>query len=95
MTREIKITPVLNGFVCQVGCQTVVFESVSELALNIERYYRNPDAVEKEFITRAVNKRAVNKTMDGLDAVAAGPWVVPVACDTGNCVGEARNQMPF
>lgn len=26
--REIRITPVMNGFVVNVGCQTVVFNSV-------------------------------------------------------------------
>ena len=41
---------------CKVGCQTVVFNTVSDLARNIEAYYKNPDAVEKEFIAEAVNK---------------------------------------
>lgn len=56
MIREITITPVLNGFVCKVGCQKVVFESVSEMARNLEAYYKNPEAVEKEFLAKAVNK---------------------------------------
>lgn len=59
MTRNLIITPVLNGFVVQAGCQQLVFKSASELATNIQRYYENPQVVEAEFI-----KSAVNKTMD-------------------------------
>jgi predicted DNA-binding protein (UPF0278 family) len=75
MTREIKITPVLNGFVCKVGCQTVVFNTVLDLIQNIERYYRNPDAVEKEFIANAVNKMN-----DGIGV--AEPCISETACDS-------------
>lgn len=56
MVREIKITPVLNGFVCKVGCQTVVFQSITEMVKNLEEYYKNPAVVEKQFIAEAVNK---------------------------------------
>ena len=56
MIREITITPVLNGFVCKVGCQKVVFESISEMARNLEDYYKNPEETEKRFIKEAVNK---------------------------------------
>ena len=56
MIREITITPVLNGFVCKVGCQKVVFQSPSELARAVERYYKNPEETEKEFLAGAVNK---------------------------------------
>ena len=56
MIREITITPVLNGFVCKVGCQKVVFQSVTDLVRAIERYYQKPEATEKEFLAEAVNK---------------------------------------
>jgi hypothetical protein len=56
MTREITITPVLNGFVCKVGCQKVVFQTVQELARNIETYYNNPEGTENRFLAEAVNK---------------------------------------
>ena len=70
MIREITITPVLNGFVCKVGCQKVVFQSPSELARAVERYYKNPDETEKEFLAGAVNKMN-----DGPCAVAEPPRV--------------------
>jgi hypothetical protein len=57
--HRIQIQPVLNGFVCQVGCQTVVFNDPDKMALEIARYYKNPKKVESEFV-----EKAVNQTMD-------------------------------
>lgn len=56
MIRSITIEPVLNGFALQVGCQKVVFNSVKEMASEIQRYYTNPEDTEKRYIARAVNK---------------------------------------
>lgn len=61
MVRDIKIMPVLNGFICHVGCQKVVFNSLLTMVSNIEKYYSDPDRYEKEFISE--NK--VNDTIDG------------------------------
>lgn len=55
MVRAITITPVLNGFVCQVGCQTVVFRTVAELGSAVEDYYSNPEETEKRYIAAKVN----------------------------------------
>lgn len=56
MPREITITPVLNGFICQVGCQKVVFLDVRSLAIAVEEYYNHPEDTEKRFIEKAVNR---------------------------------------
>ena len=56
MPHEINIKPVLNGFVCRVGCQTVVVKSIPELGAEIMRYYREPQKVEDEYRKDAVNK---------------------------------------
>ncbi len=56
MCRNIRINPVLNGFVVEVGCQTVVINNTAQLAAEIKRYYDNPDQVEKEYRDRAINK---------------------------------------
>ena len=91
MTREIKITPVLNGFVCTVGCQKVVFNDIVDMCENIATYYRNPSKVEKEFLEKAVN--------DGPCAVEreepCGVRPAREVCDSGECVGEARNPTPL
>jgi len=65
MVREITIRPVLNGFVCQVGCQTVVVGSIDVLVDGIRDYYRNPEATEKKWI-----ECAINKTMNGSQEAA-------------------------
>lgn len=54
--HNITITPVLNGFICNVGCQTVVFESLDKMTSEISRYYKDPIKVEKEYRQQAVNK---------------------------------------
>lgn len=56
MIRDITVHPVLNGFVCTVGCQIVVFNSVEQVAHSMIDYYRDPAATEKRFKDQAVNK---------------------------------------
>jgi hypothetical protein len=59
MTREIHIEPVLNGYVCQIGCQWVVFESSTKMLVEIGRYLQQPDSVEAEYLKNAVNPMGV------------------------------------
>lgn len=54
--RPITINPVLNGFVVTVGCQTVVIDSIDRLSNEINRYYKNPEATEKDYQSKAVNR---------------------------------------
>lgn len=56
MTREITITPVLNGWVCRVGCQTVVFTEKAIMLARLSDYYSDPNGMEKQFVGNAVNK---------------------------------------
>lgn len=53
MARTVVIRPVLNGFVCEVGCQTVVFNSLDRICELLKEYYTNPDALEKSFLDKA------------------------------------------
>jgi len=66
------IKPVLNGFVCKVGCQTVVFGDTLTLSREIKAYYDNPEATEAKFLAKAVNK-----TNDG----PCMPEPEPAPCD--------------
>ena len=97
MIREITITPVLNGFVCKVGCQKVVFECIEDMVENIADYYRNPEKVEKEFLAQAVNKMD-----DGPGPVCCGTAEADVAVHSNRgldsiceSVAEARNPTPL
>lgn len=65
MTREIIITPVLNGYLCRVGCQQVVFTSADVLASELVKYYKNPEQTEKSWISNRLNQ-----TMDRTEVAA-------------------------
>ena len=46
----------MNGFICDVGCQKVVFQSIGDLLRELQDYLTYPDAVEKRYLKDAVNK---------------------------------------
>ncbi len=71
--RDIKIKPALNGYICIVGCQTLVFTDREFMLKEIGKYLVDPIAVEKEYIGKAVNKT------DGLPVETAD--VANTACD--------------
>ena len=50
--NQIKITPVLNGYHVQVGCQLLAFETTEKFLAELKRYLENPAAVEKEYMSR-------------------------------------------
>lgn len=52
----ITIEPVLNGFIVTVGCQRVVFTTLTTMLTEIVRYQASPQEVEKEYISNALNK---------------------------------------
>jgi hypothetical protein len=79
MIRQVKINPVLNGFIVEVGCQAVVFESISKLVFEIERYLKAPEKVEKEYLERAINKPEIQPT--GLAGLNQAPQRVPYPSD--------------
>ena len=57
MIRQITIKPVLNGFIVDVGCQTIVFGSNTTLVQALEAYLINPDASEKAYRESSINAR--------------------------------------
>jgi hypothetical protein len=57
MFREIRITPVLNGWIVKVGCQTVVFDVLQVMLDNIGEYLLDPKETEKRYRESAVNAR--------------------------------------
>lgn len=56
MTREIKIKPVLNGWVVEVGCQSVVFNIQGQLLDELDKYLKAPEETEKKYLVEAVNR---------------------------------------
>ena len=53
--RTVIIKPVLNGFIVEVGCATVVFLSIDGLCAELKRYQKNPTDVEKEYQSHPMN----------------------------------------
>ena len=93
MIRDISIKPVLNGFICKVGCQQVVFESVASLVQNLEAYLKDPSAVEKQFILGAVNKMTDGPQCMPTACDEADPTPAQVRSDSGQC--ESRGPQPI
>lgn len=80
MTREIIIKPVLNGYVCDVGCQRVVFTDKQTMLNQLSEYYDKPEEVEQRYIQRAVNKmQAVPEPCRPTDCCGTSAPTPPVA----------------
>jgi hypothetical protein len=58
--KNITITPVLNGWRVLCGCQEVVFDDRTKLVKELDEYLRDPEAVEKRYLTTAVNRAYTN-----------------------------------
>lgn len=79
MIRQITINPCLNGFIVNVGCQTVVFESRSQLLRELDNYLAKPQEVEKRYGHDAIHKDLLNSPL----VPAARPRIVETQqCDT-------------
>ena len=46
---KVTIAKAMNGYIAEVGCQTLVFETEGKLINELTRYMNNPDGVEKEY----------------------------------------------
>ena len=63
MYRDVLIQAVLNGWKVKVGCQEVVFHNSTEMLVTLKRYYEEPDAVEREFLSTAHAKHVFPATV--------------------------------
>ncbi len=54
--KEVRIEPVLNGWIVRVGCACVVALSKEAMLSEIGRYIDDPEAVTKEYAANAVNQ---------------------------------------
>lgn len=57
MNRPVNISIVLNGYVAQVGCQTLVFNDLDCLLNNLKCYLQDPAKAEREFLIGAKNRK--------------------------------------
>lgn len=49
MPQELRITPVLNGFIVQAGCQTLVYDNPDKIITDFAEWVRNPNQIEARF----------------------------------------------
>lgn len=63
MLRDINIRPALNGFIVNMGCQIIVFETVDKLVDNLRDYLRDPDKTEKAFMASGINRKHTHPDM--------------------------------
>ena len=82
MIRDIRIKPVLNGFIVDVGCQTVVFDDIDKMILELSKYLREPSEVEGSYLNNALNAGKIKPRPPVL--VEGGP------VGRGEMVNEAR-----
>ena len=50
--HSITINQVLNGFIVQIGCKVVIFETREKMLTELERYLKNRKDVEKEYLEK-------------------------------------------
>jgi len=58
--KDIKIKPALNGWIVEVGCKKVVFNSLREMIDEIKAYIADPEEAEKHYMDNAVNEDKTN-----------------------------------
>lgn len=67
--RDVIIKPVLNGWVVEVGCQTLVFSDGSWMLEKIQEYLDDPDAATEWWLKHATNAKFFRDSIV-LEAVA-------------------------
>lgn len=56
MIHNITIKPALNGYIVDVGCKTLVFESQDKLVRELDAYLKNPMEVAEHYLKTAINE---------------------------------------
>ena len=72
MLREITIRAVLNGWIVNVGCQTVVFTDMETMLTEINFYLTRPIAMEEKY-KDAVNYEHFRFDENACEAIADEP----------------------
>lgn len=74
--KPLSISPALNGWIVQVGCQNVVFNDKSEMIAALSHYIDEPKKTEKRFFQERKNNTLHN------DPTEAPARLVGAACDS-------------
>ena len=86
--RDVNIKAVLNGFVVQVCCQTLVFNRIEDVAANLIAYQKDPEGTKKQFAANAVNKTLGGSVPDPLNRLPEK--IRPTYDQPAACAQETR-----
>lgn len=53
--RDVTIKTVLNGWIVEVGCQTVVFTSMIDMQNTLRDYLQSPKKTEDKYFKESIN----------------------------------------
>ena len=76
--RTITINKAMNGYIVQVGCQTLVFETAANFLYELTKYLKDPQGVEAFYLDMYAPEKADE------------PF--PTARDAGQCDTAPSNQ---
>lgn len=61
MLHKIKIEAVLNGYIANVGCQTLVFNSRPDMLKELDAYLEKPEETETRYSNTALNAKQLGR----------------------------------
>ena len=75
MLIPINIRPALNGFIVDIGCQTIVYTDREKLVTDLLAYLKDPEKTEKRFMQEeAYNKDQIKVLNCTPDQAAPISW---------------------
>lgn len=72
MPQELRIKPVLNGWIVQAGCQTLVYSDPVVMADEFRDWLKNPAQVEGKY-TKLMQARGIGPTDCGDQVNSSAP----------------------
>jgi hypothetical protein len=91
MIHEIHIKAVLNGYICNVGCQIVVFTRREDLIAELDGYLQRPDTYRDNYEKHALNKDLLKCPAPVNPQCEPRGFVVrdtPAACEPVTCANR-------
>lgn len=90
---NVMIKPALNGWQVEVGCQTLVFNDMSTLLKELEKYLKDPEGVEKHYRENAINsKHTLPRPEEHIEAPPQPVYIGSYETSSINVAGTATNR---
>ncbi len=89
MPQELTIRVVLNGWVIQAGCQTVVFNDKAAFLTEFSKWLEDPQGTEKRYTEKMQERGLYPPTPQAVNADRIDP---PATAAVGALVGQAMQE---